>query len=166
MGNRAAAHQSYWRTADAVFGIPLLAALLLQWLVPLSIPWPELRPARIIAGALCMAAGIVLIVQARRALSRRGQPADPGQPTSAVVTTGVFAISRNPLYLGAAGFLVGLGLAADWPWVLALLIPSLAACRYLLIGPEERYLSARFGAEYHEYVATVRRWIGRTRPRR
>jgi protein-S-isoprenylcysteine O-methyltransferase Ste14 len=44
-----------------------------------------------------------------------------------------------------------------------LLIPSLVACHYILIAPEERYLVAKFGEEYRIYSATVQRWIGRAR---
>jgi protein-S-isoprenylcysteine O-methyltransferase Ste14 len=44
-----------------------------------------------------------------------------------------------------------------------LLIPSLVACHYILIAPEERYLAAKFGEEYRMYSASVQRWIGRAR---
>ena len=44
-----------------------------------------------------------------------------------------------------------------------LLLPALVACHYVLIGPEERYLAARFGEEYCMYAASVHRWIGRAR---
>lgn len=160
-----AAHNSYWRTSDVVFGGPFLVALLLQWLVPLSLPRGSFGPAFIAGGAILVALGVVLIVQARRELSRRGQPTDPGRPTSRVVTTGVFSFSRNPLYLGVICFLVGVALAIDLPWVLILLLPSIVACHVVLIAPEERYLSDRLGDEYREYARTVNRWVGRGRRR-
>jgi hypothetical protein len=64
-------------------------------------------------------------------------------------------------YLGGVGILVGIALALDLPWVLVLLLPALVACHYILIAPEERYLSAKFGEEYRAYASTVHRWIGR-----
>ena len=67
------------------------------------------------------------------------------------------------MYLGAVCFLVGVALAVNLPWVLILLLPGIAACHYVLIAPEERYLSARFGEEYRAYAAAVHRWIGRAR---
>jgi protein-S-isoprenylcysteine O-methyltransferase Ste14 len=75
----------------------------------------------------------------------------------------VFSVSRNPIYLGAGCFLVGVALAVNLPWALVLLLPSLVACHYVLIAPEERYLVAKFGEEYRVYAATVHRWIGRAR---
>ncbi len=107
--------------------------------------------------------GVALIVLARREFARRSQPTDPGRPTTQVVTTGVFSISRNPIYLGAACFLAGVALAVNLPWVLIFLLPSLVACHYVLIMPEERYLVAKFGEEYRAYAAAVHRWIGRAR---
>jgi protein-S-isoprenylcysteine O-methyltransferase Ste14 len=67
------------------------------------------------------------------------------------------------MYLGAAVFLAGTALAIGLPWSLVLILPSVAACHYLLIRPEERYLAARFPSEYHRYAANVHRWLGRSR---
>lgn len=156
-----AAHSSYWHTADVVFGGPLLLALALQWFAPLALPQGRFRPVWVIAGVALIASGVVLIAAARRELARHHQPADPGRPTTALVSSGMFAVSRNPLYLGVACVLAGTGLAANIAWVLAALPPSLLACRALLIAPEERYLRARLGDEYSAYTARVRRWLGR-----
>ena len=146
-----------------VFGIPFLVAIALQLLVPLSLPRGLLRPAFIFGGTALIIVGVALIVLARREFAQQGQPTDPGRPTTQVVTTGVFSVSRNPLYLGAACFLTGIALAVNLPWVLVLLLPSLVACHYVLIAPEERYLVAKFGEEYRVYAATVHRWIGHAR---
>lgn len=159
-----AAHTSRWATGEVVFGLPFLAALALQWAAPLSLPRGPLALAFTVAGALASVAGVALIALARRELGRRGQPTDPGLPTRALVTTGVFAISRNPLYLGAACLLAGIALASNLPWALALLVPSLVACRSVLIAPEERYLAEKFGEDYRRYAAAVRRWLGRRAP--
>jgi protein-S-isoprenylcysteine O-methyltransferase Ste14 len=157
------AHKSWWQISEVVFGIPFLVAIALQFLVPLSLPGGLLRPAFVLGGATLIIVGVALVVLARREFARRGQPTDPGRPTTQVVTTGVFSVSRNPLYLGAGCLLVGIALAVNLPWVLVLLLPSLVACHYVLIAPEERYLVAKFGEEYHVYATTVHRWIGRAR---
>lgn len=159
--NNQAAHSTYWRTSDVVFGGPLLLALALQWLVPLALPQESFRPIFLIAGAALILMGLALIVLARRELRRHYQPADPGRPTSAIVSSGVFAFSRNPLYLGVACLLVGVALAFNLPWVLIMLLPSLVLCHYVLIAPEERYLLARFGEPYRAYTSRVARWLGR-----
>jgi protein-S-isoprenylcysteine O-methyltransferase Ste14 len=105
--------------------------------------------------------GLTFIVLARRELARQGQPTDPGLATSKLVTTGVFSVSRNPLYLGGICLLAGIALVFNLPWSLVLLIPAIVACHYLLIAPEERYLTAKFDREYAQYAASVRRWFGR-----
>ena len=156
------AHKSWWQIFEVVFGIPFLVAIVLQRVVPISLPHGFLTPAIISAGAILIVAGVSLVVLARREFARYGQPTDPGLPTSKIITTGVFSISRNPLYLGGIIILAGISLALNLPWVLIFLIPSILACHYILIVPEESYLAARFGDQYRAYAATVHRWIGRT----
>lgn len=156
-----AAHRSRWETSEVVFGIPLLMGIALQWLAPLRLPQGALRLILIPVGTSLAVAGIVMIVLARREFARFSQPTDPGRPTSKVVTTGVFSISRNPLYLGVVGFLAGSALALNLWWVLLLLLPSIVVCHYVLIAPEERYLSAKFDEEYRAYLHSVHRWLGR-----
>lgn len=155
------AHKSGWQIFEVVFGFPFLLALALQWFVPISLSRGFIALTRIPAGAILIVVGVGLVVLARREFARYGQPTDPGHPTNKVVSTGVFSISRNPLYLGGVCTLMGFALFFDLPWVLILLIPSLVACHYILIAPEEAYLAARFGEHYRAYTATVQRWLGR-----
>ncbi len=158
-----AAHKSSWQIGEVIFGIPFLVAIALQLIVPLSLPGEFLRSAFILVGIALIVVGVTVIILARREFARRGQPTDPGRPTTQIVTTGVFSVSRNPIYLGAACFLAGIGLAFNSLWVLILLLPSLFACHYVLIAPEERYLVTKFSEEYRVYAATVHRWMGRAR---
>ena len=155
------AHKRWWQIFEVVFGIPFLVAIALQLVVPIPLPRGFLRSASIPAGVILIVAGVSLVVLARREFARYGQPTDPGLPTSKVISTGVFSVSRNPLYLGGVFILAGISLALNLPWVLILLIPSLVACHYILIAPEESYLAARFGEQYRVYATTVHRWIGR-----
>ncbi len=160
------AHKREWQIFEVVFGIPFLAAIALQLAVPLALPRGFLTPAIIPVGVTLIIVGAALVVLARREFAQRGQPTDPGRPTTRVVTTGVFSISRNPLYLGGVCVLVGIALAVNLPWVLVLLLPALVVCHYVLIAPEERYLAAKFGEEYTRYAASVHRWLGRARASR
>ncbi|HQY92845.1 isoprenylcysteine carboxylmethyltransferase family protein [Caldilinea sp.] len=121
-----------------------------------------MSPARILIGAMLIVAGIGLVVLARSEFARCNQPTDPGRATSEIITTGVFSISRNPLYLGGILLLAGLALSLNAPWALMLLLPSLVACHFILIAPEERYLVAKFGEPYRQYTESVHRWIGRS----
>lgn len=155
------AHTSGWRVGEVVFGLPFLASLALHFIWPFSFPPGILGQALIPAGLLLGLVGVAFLVLARREFSRYGQPTDPGQPTSRVIRTGVFAISRNPLYLGAGLFLLGIALTFNLPWSVVMLILSMALCHYILILPEEHYLAGKFGSEYEMYAASVNRWFGR-----
>ena len=158
-----AAHPSRWQIFEVIFGVPFLVALALQMAIPLSLPRGSLTIGFVLCGATLILAGATLAILARRAFARQGQPTAPGLPTTQLVTTGVFSISRNPLYLGGVCALLGIALAANLPWALVLLAPAVVACHYILIAPEERYLAAKFGDKYRVYAASVRRWIGRAR---
>jgi len=155
------AHKSNWEIAEVVFGIPFLLSIVLHIIVPLSLPQGFFRQALLPAGIILIIIGIAFIVLARREFARYGQPTDPGHPTGQVVKTGVFAISRNPLYLGSIIVFLGIALAMNILWTLVTLLASIIICHYRLIVPEEKYLVAKFGQEYKEYSASVQRWLGR-----
>lgn len=157
------AHKSRWKIAEVVFGIPFLVSIGLPLVVPFSLPPGILRQALLIVGIALILTGIGLIVSARREFARYGQPTDPGQPTSQVIQTGLFALSRNPLYLASVIVFLGITFTLNNLWTLVMLLLSIILCHYILIIPEEQYLTAKFGQEYEEYVASVRRWLGRKR---
>lgn len=160
-----AAHTRWWQTFEAVFGIPFLIGVALDLVLPISLADGLFTVVRVFAGSVFVVMGILFVVATRRMFRSYHQPTDPGRPTSTLITTGVFAHSRNPLYLGGVGVLVGLALVLNLAWGLLLLVPALVVCHVLLILPEERYLAATFGEEYRSYAATVNRWIGRRRKR-
>jgi protein-S-isoprenylcysteine O-methyltransferase Ste14 len=157
------AHKSRWEISEVVFGIPFLISLALQWVAPLSLPQGILRQALIPVGMALFIIGIGFIVLARREFAYYGQSTEPGHPTSRIVHTGVFSISRNPLYLGIVITVSGTALALNILWALMLLVPAVILCHYILIAPEERYLQNKFGNAYLAYAASVRRWLGRSK---
>ena len=156
------AHHRWWQIGEVVLGVPFAVAVVLQRVVPLSLPAG--RYGYLIAGIgiALMVAGVAMIVAARRELARFRQPTDPGQPTSRLVTTGIFSVSRNPLYLAGLVVVAGLAILTGITWMLLFLVPTVIAVRYILIAPEERYLEASFGTEYRTYAASVARWLGRS----
>jgi protein-S-isoprenylcysteine O-methyltransferase Ste14 len=83
----------------------------------------------------------------------------PGAETTAVIDSGPFAWSRNPLYVGLLAGSAGVALLAASSWALAALPLEWALLRWGAVLPEERYLTAKFGAAYTDYSARVRRWV-------
>jgi len=83
----------------------------------------------------------------------------PHHPVATLLTSGVYRLSRNPMYTGLAIAYVGLALLFDSWWPLALCPLVIVAVRHLVIRPEEEYLTWRFGQTYTDYQSHVRRWI-------
>ena len=161
-GGEDVAHKSWWQIFEVIFGFPFLVAIILQYLIPYSLNKSLFSSVFFFwCGVTLSITGIVLIIFARRQFKMYHQPTDPGLPTSKLVTTGVFSISRNPLYLGGVLFLTGIALMFNLGWVFTFLVPSILACHYILIVPEEKYLAEKFGEKYHVYAAKVYRWLGR-----
>jgi len=83
----------------------------------------------------------------------------PGEPTTVVIDSGPFARSRNPLYVGLLVLSAGVALLAGSVWALVALPLEWALLRWGAVVPEERYLTAKFGATYTDYAGRVRRWL-------
>jgi protein-S-isoprenylcysteine O-methyltransferase Ste14 len=154
------AHKSNWEIAEVVFGIPFLISIVLHFIIPFSLVQGILRQVLISIGIVLIITGVGVAVLARCEFVHHSQPTDPGHPTTRIIQTGVFAVSRNPLYLASVMIFLGLTLALNMPWGLITLIASIILCHYVLIIPEERYLTAKFGKEYEDYAASVHRWLG------
>ncbi len=85
----------------------------------------------------------------------------PNRPATRLVTTGVYAWSRNPIYLGNALLLTGAGLAFCNMWFLLAAAIAVFATLRLAVLREERHLAARFGAAWEDYRSRTGRWFGR-----
>lgn len=83
----------------------------------------------------------------------------PMKPTTALVTSGPYRVTRNPMYVGMSFLYVGLALALGLIWALVLLPAVLLIVDRMVIAREERYLEAKFGDQYREYKSRVRRWL-------
>jgi protein-S-isoprenylcysteine O-methyltransferase Ste14 len=90
---------------------------------------------------------------------RAGTPVSPLRPSRQLVVSGPYRFSRNPDYIGQALLYTGTALVLNSVWVFLAQLPALLLIRYAVIAREERYLKARFGAEYVRYCQCVRRWF-------
>ncbi|MEO7035757.1 MAG: isoprenylcysteine carboxylmethyltransferase family protein [Polyangiaceae bacterium] len=78
---------------------------------------------------------------------------------SALVTSGVFRITRNPMYVGLTALLLAWGVVLDAPATLAFPFVFAAFLNRFQIIPEERAMTNRFGEAYLVYCRRVRRWL-------
>ena len=78
---------------------------------------------------------------------------------SALVVSGVYKVSRNPMYLGFLLVLFGWGIFLSNLLALLLLPGFVVYLKHFQIGPEEEALRLRFGVQYEMYQRNVRRWI-------
>jgi len=159
--NMDTAHKSPWEISEVIFGIPFLISIAIHLIVPISLLRGIIRQSLIAVGITFIIIGIIFIVLAHREFTKFGQSMEPGQVISKIIDTGVFSVSRNPLYLGIVIVFIGIALVLDVFWILIFLIPEIILCQYILIAPEERYLQNKFGKEYLVYATSVRRWFGR-----
>ncbi len=110
-------------------------------------------------GTLVGGAGILTLVLAYGAMARAGTTIDPRRATTRIVTTGIYRLSRNPIYLGWFLVILGGGLHR-LSLVPALTAPlMLALLRWAVVVHEEEYLESAFGEEYRRYKGSVRRWL-------
>ena len=84
---------------------------------------------------------------------------DPSEHSSKVVTSGLYAYSRNPIYLGWFLVIAGIGLRNASLLVLVIAVTMVLLLYWAVIVEEEAYLEKRFGDEYLRYKKSVRRWL-------
>ena len=144
---------------------PPMVALVIgtaMWGASLFVPSLEVPSSVRLASAMAIAviglgfdiAGVISFLRARTTVN----PMKPAT-TSSLVTSGVYVITRNPMYLGMVFFLVAW--AVFLSSVLALLGPLIFVLymNRFQIEPEEKALSSIFGNNFVEYKARVRRWL-------
>lgn len=143
---------------------PLVATLIAiaMWGLSIIAPTLELPTQYRVAAAIAIAlvggafsiAGVLSFRRARTSVS----PMKP-ELASTLVSSGIYRITRNPMYVGMSFVLVAWAVFLAAPW---LLLGPLVFCFYIgsfQIAPEEKALSKIFGAEYAAYKAKVRRWL-------
>lgn len=140
---------------DVTFALAMWA--IARLLPGLSADWP----GRVVVSVALALAGVLVAVAGVVSFRRHHTTVNPLKPeaASALVSTGIFAFTRNPMYLGMLVVLAAWGLYLS-NLAAALLVPLFVPCLdRLQILPEERVLRAKFGAAFDAYAARVRRWI-------
>ena len=123
-------------------------------------PLPTLPlPANVVVGIVLIALGLALVAPSAALFQRAGTNLAPHRPTTALVFTGPYRFTRNPIYVGFADIYAGAAVWSGTTWALILLPLVLVVIRRAVIAREERYLEATYGQEYLDYKARVRRWL-------
>jgi len=113
----------------------------------------------LVVGIVFVLLGFALAVFSASAFRRAGTNVVPGQPATALVTTGPYHVTRNPIYIGLVLVYFGLSIILTSVWVLFLLIPALMILQRGVVEKEEAYLERKFGDAYTRYRARVPRWL-------
>jgi protein-S-isoprenylcysteine O-methyltransferase Ste14 len=139
-----------------------LAVALLMWALDRFLPGATpLTRVRVVVSWFLYALALLVAWSGIRTFALSRTSFDPHRPekASALVTSGIFRVSRNPMYLSMALALLGWAARLGRPW---LLLGPLGFVLYLTrfqIRAEERVLAEKFGAEYEDYRRRTRRWL-------
>jgi len=143
---------------------PAVALLfgLLMWLAssvvtPIAVPFGARVGVAVVLACIGLTSGAAGMISFRRARTTMN-PTKPSAASS-LVTRGVFRFTRNPMYLSLLLYLLAWAVYLS-NWLPLFFVPLFVLyINELQIKPEERALSALFGAEYASYKARVRRWL-------
>ena len=152
-------------TAGVIAPPPLIAlaafllGLALDWLMPAYLLAVMLSfGVRILLGVELVAVGCALAIVGRNTFVHSGTEVNPYRASSALVTTGIYAYVRNPMYVGLAFIVSGLGIAFASDWTFVMLVASALVIHFGVVKREERYLETKFGDVYRDYKARVPRY--------
>ena len=140
------------------FFVCLGFGLLLEYFFPTDIISLSLIPRVIVGGIFVIISGY-FAVSAFVVLIKNKTPFDTAKSTIKIVTKGSFRFSRNPLYLSLLLLLFGIAVLMFSLWLFFTIPILYVLFLFKAVKPEESYLSQKFGKEYIEYSAKIRRWV-------
>jgi protein-S-isoprenylcysteine O-methyltransferase Ste14 len=143
---------------------PLVVVIIaaVMWGASRALPVVQLpQVARLIAAVAIALAGIAVSLAGVLSFRAAKTTVNPLKPESAssLVASGIYNVTRNPMYVGMLLLLIAWVVFLASPWVLLGPIAFVLYMNRFQIGPEERALTALFGAQFVDYKAKARRWL-------
>src|SRR5215211_50941 len=154
--SKPADHAGVWVPPPLIYVVLFGLGLLLHQIVPLA--FLPVVPARV-AALFFLGGGVLLAGWSNLLFWRAHTSLVPIKPTTALVGSGPYRLTRNPMYLGLLCVYIAVALWLSLLWALILVPLVILAVQRLAIAKEERYLEQKFGDTYRQYRARVRRWI-------
>jgi len=146
-----------YRVIPPVYFVATAAVMVaLHFLVPVA---RLVEPPVTYFGWVLFAAGFLTLIAVKRRFDRAGTTIKSFKGPSALATDGLFAFSRNPVYLGMMTGLVGIFIILGSLTPVIMIPVFFLIIRTIVIPFEEKMMEATFGDAYREYRARVRRWL-------
>lgn len=138
-------------------------ALVAGWLFGRALPLPWFGGN---AGEMLFAGGVLMILAAlaidftaMRTMYRARTTILPHRKVDHLMTKGIFAVTRNPIYVANTMLVIGAGLISGIGWYFPLAFVAAYATQKLAIEREEKHLESHFGKAYRDYKKRVKRWL-------
>jgi protein-S-isoprenylcysteine O-methyltransferase Ste14 len=143
---------------------PVVAAIfgLAMWGISTRVPGIEAgESSRVIAASAFALIGVFFCIAGVISFRRAKTTVNPLKPETAtsLVTSGIYQVSRNPMYVGFALLLAAWAVYLASPWALVGVPGFVLYINRFQIVPEERALSVLFGVEFERYKSKIRRWL-------
>jgi protein-S-isoprenylcysteine O-methyltransferase Ste14 len=139
--------------------IVFLSAIVFGILLNRAWPLPFMPSTLGLLGPLVVVCALVIFVLSLREFRAAGTSVRGTERTTAIVRTGPYRFSRNPIYLSFILLVLGLSAWLNNLWLLVTLTPAVVFIAAVVIPREERFLERNFHDQYSSYKATVRRWL-------
>ena len=140
----------------AIYLIAILIGVMIDYFFPFSF-MPE--NFQLPLGLLIILLAAILMALGIREFKKAETNVSPNKPVTAVITSGPFRYTRNPLYVSLSFVLIGIGIWLDNIWIITMLVPVLILIHYGVVKREEQYLTKKFEEKYLIYRGSVPRWF-------
>ncbi len=151
-------HPGVYPPPPLFYVLTFLISIFFQNKIPLSTTFLE-TDISFIMGLIFVMLGILFILPALIKFFKTKNTLITIKPANSLQTTGIYSISRNPMYLGLLSIYIGVAFFKGNYWTFILIPIVILVITYFVILKEEKYLSRTFETDYTDYKKKVRRWI-------